>query len=97
MLARQTPSEDTGAQVPRPAGLPLDAGFTLIDAGPVAPEVAARIPEGRMVTVTQDMLGVREPTVMGLAGGATGLEASTLIYGLKPAGANAVGLVSFPR
>jgi hypothetical protein len=93
--------------VPRPAGLPLDDGYTLWELPGVSPDVAAQIPDGEVVTLSQQALEGRlpsteqNPTLLpGLGGGSwaglRGADAALMGFGLNPAGEFAIGLVAIP-
>lgn len=93
--------------VPRPPGLPLDDAYTLQELTAVPSAVAAQIPEGQIVTLSQDELEGKPPAAdrpypfwPGLAGGSraglSGADAALMRFGLAPAGDFAIGLVAIP-
>ena len=93
--------------VQRPTGLPLDEGYNLQELTGVSSDVAAQLPEGQIVVLSQDALegktlaADRAPAFLpGLGGGSwTGLrsaDTALMNFGLAPAGDYAIGLVAIP-
>ncbi|MEV6239258.1 hypothetical protein [Lentzea sp. NPDC051838] len=56
LTEEQTRRRGGGAGVPRPPGLPLDGSYSLSALPAVPAEVADLVPEGRLVTITPEML-----------------------------------------
>jgi len=93
--------------VPRPAGLPLDGTYTLQELPGLASNVAAQLPEGQIVSLSQQALEGKLPTtekppafLPGLGGGSwaglRGANTALTTFGLAPAGDYAIGLVAIP-
>lgn len=92
--------------VPRPGGLPLDDGYALQELPALSLGVAAQIPEGQIVTLSDQALSGTPPKteqppafLPGLGGGSwsglRGADASLMKFGLVP-GDYAIGLVAIP-
>lgn len=111
-LGRDAPPAGVG-MLPRPGGLPLDDGYTLVEAPGLPPEVVEAMPEGQLVdelpTPAQsgpgaqvgDVIGTVPPAIE-IGGGTSAAVLHTTsqhlrTYGFAPAGQNSIGLVSFPQ
>jgi hypothetical protein len=112
--AGTTTSTTTGAGgvgvLPRPAGLPEDAGYVLVEATDLPPELVAEIPEGQLLDSLPTPGGPAGPAPSGgvvlpgleIGGGTSGGVLTTTArslgtLGFAPGGPNAIGLVSFPQ
>jgi len=93
--------------VPRPAGLPLDGSYTLQELSGISADIAAQIPEGQVVTLSEQALKGNQPATSqppallpGLGGGSwaglRGADTALTTFGLAPAGDYAIGLVAIP-